>query len=842
MRPELSVLAGAVVILLAGLFIYQPLLFPANPDQIYPWGSDTWGHLIKADYLGGQIAQGIWYPDLFPGWYGGIQLLRYHAPLPYYLLIGLNQLTPNIWWAGNLFLFLTSVGGGLTFLLYRRWLGFLPAVAAGVLFIMLPDNLRVAFAEGNLPRALATALLPLTFYFFLRLTIFDGKRWPFLGVALCIALVVLSHAMMAAIFLVCCGLFAVVSGLLAAAPFRSVRRGILALTIGALLSAWWLLPSLTGGITEIDQQAASDALAAFPVTVSLNPLLRGGNLETYYLGFSLAAGLALAAVLWRRIEPWQRALLVTALITALVSSTVLSDLYNALPFHQLFWPIRFLSFAGFAMLLVAIGIFASLWHKRTAGHLNLYQLGAAAVLILLVIDFNPSLQLVKGREQPEDLLRFSQRLNELNGWRVATADLSHLGSAPSYLFTNPGGREQVFGWAFQGSVIAPLLARVNQSMVEGLDAYLVDRLALIGADDVVVLSQPEIPSSFGQTLESAGYRLDLKVQEMSLYHRDGVPRAYTIPHRIFGIGRGAQNLALLFPEVVVGESEYLDDYEPEFLQQFDQLFLSGFKWHNREQAEAGVLRFMEQGGERVVVDLTGVPTEALSRQPKFLDVYGETVLAVHQVELVEDGQTEQLMPFSGKYRPWITFSPQGVDDVLVGFNYPIASGNVLAVKNQGGQQIHFLGLNLIFHTLLTGDPAAMDLLEKLFQTPSGQAPIREIVPLEGYQAHQGGYRFDYQVAKETQVLVPIAHHAGTRVYIDQQAVPSRSIDQLTYVTFPAGRHRVEVRSEAVPIYHIGKLVSVLALAFAAAYTVGMPRWRKLGQFLPKREVVPHATS
>jgi uncharacterized membrane protein len=102
-------------------------------------------------------------------------LLRYHAPLPYYLLLGLFQLTGNIWWAGNLFLFLTSLGGGLSLLLYRRWLGWLPAVAGGVLFMVLPDNLRVAFAEGNLPRALATALLPLAFYFFLRLVVFDGR-------------------------------------------------------------------------------------------------------------------------------------------------------------------------------------------------------------------------------------------------------------------------------------------------------------------------------------------------------------------------------------------------------------------------------------------------------------------------------------------------------------------------------------------------------------------------------------------------------------------------------------------------------------------------------------------
>ena len=41
MRYELKSLAGAVFILLAGLIIFQDLRFPVDPDQIYPWGSDT---------------------------------------------------------------------------------------------------------------------------------------------------------------------------------------------------------------------------------------------------------------------------------------------------------------------------------------------------------------------------------------------------------------------------------------------------------------------------------------------------------------------------------------------------------------------------------------------------------------------------------------------------------------------------------------------------------------------------------------------------------------------------------------------------------------------------------
>ena len=190
-------------------------------------------------------------------------------------------------------------------------------------------------------------------------------------------------------------------------------------------------------------------------------------------------------------------------------------------------------------------------------------------------------------------------------------------------------------------------------------------------DDVVVLGQPDIPSSFAATLINNGFQLDRKAGELALYHRDGAPRAYSVPREILGIGRGAQNLALFFPEVMVGQSEYLDEYDQDLLNQFNQLFLAGCKWRDLAQAEERVRSFLEQGGERVVVDLTGVPNQILSRQPKFLNVYGEQVLAVEQVNLVDAAKIDSLEPFAPDGKPWVPNDPQGVDEVLVRFTYPV---------------------------------------------------------------------------------------------------------------------------------------------------------------------------
>ena len=52
------------------------------------------------------------------------------------------------------------------------------------------------------------------------------------------------------------------------------------------------------------------------------------------------------------------------------------------------------------------------------------------------------------------------------------------------LFTTEGEREQVFGWAFQGSITAPLIARINQAMGQDHIPYAVSRFSRLGGDDI----------------------------------------------------------------------------------------------------------------------------------------------------------------------------------------------------------------------------------------------------------------------------------------------------------------------------------------------------------------------
>jgi uncharacterized membrane protein len=67
-------MASALLAVFA-LVIFSPL-FMANGAARFPWGSDTLGHVLKAEYLSERMRAGSFYPALLPSWYMGTQMLR----------------------------------------------------------------------------------------------------------------------------------------------------------------------------------------------------------------------------------------------------------------------------------------------------------------------------------------------------------------------------------------------------------------------------------------------------------------------------------------------------------------------------------------------------------------------------------------------------------------------------------------------------------------------------------------------------------------------------------------------------------------------------------------------
>lgn len=798
-------LLAALGITLAAAWLYAPILQPAQ--GLYPWGSDALGHLMKIEYVRDQLARGIAYPDLFPNWYFGAQILRYYAPLPYLLVIwianlsGLPLITALQW-----LIALCAWLGALLWLPYRRWIGIFPAALGGLLFLILPDNVRVAFAEGNYPRMVTTALLPLLFYLLLRALSPEASRRHWLLLALTFAIVTVSHAMLAAIYAACAALLTLMLLLLRQTDLRRAFLGLAAIALGIALSGWWLLPSLSGGITEIDTSYWS--YITLPWAELLNPLLFRTSRDLVYIGLSLMLlPLLFMAFIPKMRSPHALALIILGVFGIVINTYGFNQLYNALPLTGLLMPYRFLGVSSFALLL------ALLWQAAQLPRKHWAALGLAVVVAL---DSAGWLPLIHLRPTSPELLQIASELRYRPGWREATFDVVGLGPAPSYLFTALGEREQIYGWSYYASRAATTISALEDALLYHKTAYISDRLDLYGVDDVVVMRRLSVFSALENELLQRGFARVYDGATTALYHREGAPRAVIAEWEVLGIGTGAGNVAYNFPQLIRGTSHFIDDYTLQELTRYRVLLLSGFRWHNREFAETLVAQAAEQG-VTVLVDLTRIPEDPVARIARFLGVYGEPIVLAPQPIVGEgNGEMYMFMPFGENEALWHTFTPQGMSHTTLTFDYLGQTGTLLGYNQYDAGKVWFLGLNLPYHLALTNDPEAARLLGGLLGLPMNTRSTYTTVALQNYQADAHGYRFDYQLPQAARLLFPVAFHDGMVVQVDGTPVETWSYENLLAFAAPAGEHRVEIVIETTTVYFLGKVSSVLAALILAA--------------------------
>ncbi|MGC8837889.1 MAG: 6-pyruvoyl-tetrahydropterin synthase-related protein [Anaerolineae bacterium] len=802
---------GAALCILWALLLAATWRVTLAPGWVGPWSSDAWGHVAKAEYLLQCWRAGNLFPALYPTWYLGHDLFRYYAPVPYYLLALLIAALGDPARAAQWYVALALGAGGSAFLLFRKRLGLVPAGLAGLLFLFYPDHWRVAYAEGNLPRLAAVALLPLAAWLAHEVLQAGGERDKplLLGLSGLVTLMVLCHAMAAAIAVVMLTAF----GFLYVLWSRQGARGLLhlfcSLGLGLAGSAWWLLPSLRGGITGLSAAAMSEAQASFPPSEALNPLSRLADPEVFYLGLSFLLGL-LALAFWNRLQSLERGAVLTGLLAGLMPLSPVRGLWSALPGSHLLWPIRFTSLAG---TFLPLGLAAVL--SEFSGSTR--HVGMGALALVLVVDAWGTIPLAHPQDQPLWLEDIAAQMQNLPGWRVATLDLSRMGSKPTRFLP----REQVYGWAYQGAPNARAVASLNEALASGLGAYVVDRLDEMGVDDVLWLDEPPAQRNVLRDLQAAGFRALSSSGPQIWLHRDGPgPRVFRMSYPVLGIGTGAYNVAPLWPQIGVGGERPLDDYRLEELQEFGVLFLSRATWRNRETAEALVQAYAEAGGT-VVVDLTGSPSDLWARVPKFLGVYAEPVwLEGPQVLHGPEGDV-RLAPFPPQEKgPWLAHTPQGPGLEPV-WTFPYLGDEATAVgRLQVGQgMVWFVGLNLPWHARVTGDPASRALLGQLLGLEGEQRPAREVIPAAAYSAGPDGHRFHLQGLPGGWVLVPVSWRDNIQVRWNGEEVEAVPMNDLLWVHLPAGDGVLEVGSGLPPGRLAGAGITLVAALVAGLWAV-----------------------
>ncbi|MDD3890129.1 MAG: 6-pyruvoyl-tetrahydropterin synthase-related protein [Syntrophomonadaceae bacterium] len=663
-HSSLFTFIAIATVLAANAFVYHDLLVD-YPARAYPWGSDAWGHLYKAEFLLEQIKQGNFWPSYFPWWYNGIQLFRYWAPLPYYVLAGMGLICKDIFLAHIWYIIGCSLLGSISWLAMRKYTGYLPVLIIALLWVIVPDNISVTFSEGNLPRMLIMAITPIIVY--LALEIYHGKadaKKQF-GFVLLLAVSVLTHAMMGAILTGSICLWYMITAWFDRKPWTFVVRFLILSACGILVTSWWLFPALTGGITSIDSGGINEAIRFFPLSKSLNPLLRMKDPEVFYLGLSYAGLLVFGLLTWKSRRSYQKSALLIAALFFLATTTVTSSLYLKLPLHNLLWPQR-LTTAGIALLLLGTVNFDFNVNRPALKKL------AGVIFILLVpalfIDSYLSHNLIHLREYPQHVARGIETAATHEGFKVAAVDLSEFGSMVSYLFSSEFEREQVFGWAWQGAQTSSNIALANTAIKSSWYNYALDRLEELGATQLLVKRDTiNNYSSFTEAARDKGYQQVFINDIAAVYSVNRGPYACTADYKILGIGPGANFLSVIYPQIQVGQSTIIEDYPLQKLKEYDALVLSGFDWRTKDRAEQRIVAYLHGGG-RVIVDLNGVKCDMFSSRPSFLGVEGEPLALTTPVPIYHD-KPVNLQSFDEANLPWMALTLQGLDVVKTRINY-----------------------------------------------------------------------------------------------------------------------------------------------------------------------------
>lgn len=704
------------------------IMFVLKTYGNYPAGSDTYCHLYRADVILQNIRMGNLFPLYDPGWYNGVEIMRYWGPLPLYVLaltqwLGGNMFVGYIFYIGVLF-----VIGALGFMalgkrLNRWWLG----VFVGIIWFFLPENMKVIFYDGNIPRALINALSPLLICMIYDLTkqksavnllklslLFTAFSFCHIGSTIILVVVLLVYLFV----------YSKVNK-----EWKTMGTVLLCVLAGMMISGIWMMPSFHGsGAGGSNNQVMEGFFqSAF---VSLNPMPAWHGQTLFYFGLSLFLLCLLGLILGnKKTLPG----FATGMIIFLLTTNSAYDILSKMPFSSYLWMMRFVS-TSLAFVMAAF----MLWKGLKKQFLFI-------LCLVLVLDCVPVVRYLSDGsvnewavEEKNDIRGEELLMNQakaITNQRMTVFDLSSYGAfAPYYAAGVERKVPYMFGAGWEGARTAENIVMLNTAVETGCYDYVFDRCIEMGTDTLIFVidhlqnEENDIPALIASG-ETFGYTVVEQNEQNILMHKE-TPEWFGVvtKYRYLAIGHAADEIALLYPAFEEGESDNLSEYEYEELTQYDIIYLSDFVYDDKAETEALLMRLAEEG-TKIYIDMNKIPVD---KQTNIQEIFGVSVQGItynHSFPVIEyGGDSYKTSGFPESYKEWKA-------NYLIGLEKVIGSGDINGKElafagTNGNDNIVFLGYNFVYYTELTKDTVARQLLDDVFGITAQQMPERTLVELD----------------------------------------------------------------------------------------------------------------
>lgn len=707
------------------------ILYSMKISGNYPQGSDTLCHLYRADVLLNSIKNGVFYPLYDNMWYNGVEIMRYWAPIPLYILAGLEAVSGSM--LGGYLLFVATVFfiGAIGWLLLGIKLNRVGlSVFVGVIWFFLPENMRLIILDGNLPRVVINTAMP-----FLLLAVWnvvgEKRRRSIIPLTFLISFIGLCHVGIALMVIATLLIFLCFYGKLNKS-WQEVRMVLVSVVIGMLLTGIWLIPSLHGsgagnsaGGNQVMQYFFESAF------VSLNPIPRwNGNLTIFYYGLSVLLISVIGIIMGtKKTLPG----FATGVIIFVCTTKSVYQLFEKLPFSQFLWMIRFVTIS------MAFVMFSLLLWKGLKRGVILLLCG------LFLIDCVPSYRYIYEEEGNrvadvsanhyalgESLLL--NKAKEITTQRMAVFDLSTYGAFAPYYVT--GVEKKVpytFGAGWEGARTASNIVKLNSAIENGNYAYVFDRSIELGTDtlvfDVTVLKNRE--NDVAKLIAEGkrqGYDFVERTSKNLLFHKE-TPECFGIcsTYENIAIGTAATDIALLYPGFEEGYSENLSDYTVEELSVYKRIYLADFTYDDKAEAEH-MLTELADYGVKIFIDMNKIPVNVETNLQEIFGVGVQTVTFQNSFPDIEyNGKSYHSRGFVSGMEEWKANYLIGLSEItgsgeLNGVQLPFSG-----VKNH--RNIVFLGYNFVYYAEVSSDIVGVELLSDILDVTQEDLPERTLVPL-----------------------------------------------------------------------------------------------------------------
>ncbi len=725
---KVKIIGAAIFFMLVSILLW----FFLQHGYLVLDGADTLCHIYRADILLNQIRQGVIYPLYDPMWYNGVEIMRYWSPLPLYFLAFVRWITgENAVDSFSVFLsclFFIGSCGWLCFGVYYRRIGL--SVLIGVIWFFCPENIRICTTDGNIPRMVINAILPFFCYVLWRYLEEQKTKHLLYFIVLFLGMV-LCHLGIALIVLVSTLVFMFFYGF-SRKKFQAQGFLFLGFVLTLLIAGIWLVPAMHGGAVS-NNTGNNQVMQYFFQSIfqSLNPRKRiTGDMLTFYYGISIFLLGIFGSLLSRKKT---RIIFIVGLLLFLCTGENAYTIFSSLPLSQYLWMIRWIPLSVIFILMGFI-----LWNS-----LNKWLV--FIVGIFLILDCIPSMQYLyqmsqgKGETSTQIIEYIATRegltkAKSITKQRLAVMDLSSYGSfAPYYISGAEPKVPYIFGAGWEGAATAENIMRFNSSMELGHYAYLFDRSLELGSDVVLIpIGNIKHGNYDLENLKAAarksGFHYIKTTKEQALFQYPASGTFGTITrYENLAIGSSAKDIALLFPDFEEGSSDCIEDYSLHKLLDYERIYLSGFTYRNKKMAEE-IMQTLANQGVQIFIDMNQIPFDQETGRNQLFHVSAQTIVFEEKYPaLTYKDKKYDSVSFTSELQHWNTVYLDGLKNTTGKCNFQ--NREVAFVGTDATGNIHFLGANIVYHTLLTRDAEVLNLLEVLFGESYGTLPSRKIVPV-----------------------------------------------------------------------------------------------------------------